>query len=32
MADRRCRPIARVISAGQRHDGIMFQQVVCHER
>jgi transposase len=28
MADRRCRPIARVISAGQRHDGIMFQQVM----
>jgi transposase len=28
MADRRCRPIARVITGGQRNDGIMFQQVM----
>jgi transposase len=28
MADRRCRPIARLISAGQRHDGFLFQQVM----
>ncbi|WP_285711153.1 transposase, partial [Microtetraspora sp. NBRC 16547] len=32
MADRRCRPIARVISAGQRNDGFMFQQVMSQVR
>jgi hypothetical protein len=28
MADSRCRPLARVITAGQRHDGVAFEPLM----